>query len=65
MSYGWNDIDTVMTVARGVHYMLQTCLKMPIPLIICTVNNALCHVIRAFQFIDVTYTTVADKLAAE
>jgi len=41
MSYGWIDIDTVTTVAHGVHYMLQTCLKIPKTLINCPVNIAL------------------------
>jgi len=41
VSYSSSDIVTVMPVAHCVHYMLQTCLKMPMLLINCTVNNAL------------------------
>jgi len=40
MSYGWINIDIVTTVAHSVHYMPRTCLKMPMQLINCNVNNA-------------------------
>jgi len=41
MPYGRTDIDTVTVVTHSVHYMPQTCLKMPTPLMNFPVNNAL------------------------
>jgi len=66
MPYGWIDIDTVTVVAHGVYYMPQTCLKMPMPLINCTVNNALVSAtvprIYALQFIDVIQLWLINSL---
>jgi len=39
ISYGHVYSDTVTTVAHSVHYLPQTCLKIPTPLIKNAVNN--------------------------
>jgi len=49
---------TIMTVAQSIQYLLQTCSKMPIPLINCTVNDSLVSATPsdttgALHFIDV------------
>jgi len=67
MSSGCIDIDTVMTVAHLVHYMPQACLKIPMPLINCNVNNALVSDILPCQMrisVYSHYTTAADKPTA-
>jgi len=61
------EIDTVTTVAHNVHYMPQTRLKMPMPLIDCTVNNVLVSTTvprHARTSVHWRYTTMADKLVA-
>jgi len=66
MSYGRIDIDTVMIVAQSIHYMPQTCLKMQMPLINCTVSNALVSATvpwtHALQFIDVIQLWLTNSL---
>jgi len=39
-----------MTVAHSVHYLLQSCLKMPMPVINCTVNSALVSATTVFSY---------------
>jgi len=67
MSYGTINTDTVTIVAYSVYDMPQTCSNMPMPLIKCTVYNALVSATVLHQTctsVHWRYTTVADKLMA-
>jgi len=54
MSYGWTDIDIITSVAHRVCYLPQTCLKMAMPFINCTVSNALVSATPCAHFSSLT-----------